>query len=43
MAAIRPFRHLLIYPVMMRELEREWRERLPAERRARVLVHESEP
>ena len=27
MAAIRPFRHLLVYPAAMRELEREWRER----------------
>jgi hypothetical protein len=26
MAAIRPFRHLLVYPPMMREIEREWRE-----------------
>jgi hypothetical protein len=25
MAAIRPFRHLLVYPPMMRELERRWR------------------
>ncbi len=25
MAAIRPFRHLLVYPPMMREIEREWR------------------
>jgi hypothetical protein len=24
MAAIRPFRHLLVYPPMMRELERGW-------------------
>ena len=27
MAAIRPFRHLLVYPAAMRELEREWRTR----------------
>jgi hypothetical protein len=27
MAAIRPFRHLLVYPVMMREIERGWRAR----------------
>jgi hypothetical protein len=27
MAAIRPFRHLLVYPVMMREIERAWRAR----------------
>ena len=25
MAAIRPFRHLIVYPPMMREIEREWR------------------
>jgi hypothetical protein len=25
MAAIRPFRHLVIYPRMMREMERDWR------------------
>jgi len=27
MAAIRPFRHLMVYPAMMREAEREWRAR----------------
>jgi Protein of unknown function (DUF2867) len=27
MAAIRPFRHLLVYPPMMRDLQRDWRER----------------
>jgi hypothetical protein len=27
MAAIRPFRHLIVYPQMMRALEREWWER----------------
>jgi len=26
MAAITPFRHLIVYPAMMREIEREWRE-----------------
>jgi hypothetical protein len=25
MAAIRPFRHLLVYPPLMRQIEREWR------------------
>jgi Protein of unknown function (DUF2867) len=25
MAAIRPFRHLIVYPPLLRELEREWR------------------
>jgi hypothetical protein len=33
MAAIRPFRHFLVYPPLMRFLERDWRRRL-AERRA---------
>ena len=38
MAAIRPFRHLLVYPPLMREIERSWRaggeerRRAPAER-----------
>ena len=27
MAAIRPFRHLIVYPPLIRELEREWRAR----------------
>jgi len=27
MVAIRPFRHLLVYPPMMRQIEREWRAR----------------
>lgn len=30
MAAIRPFRHLLVYPAMLRQIERDWRERGPA-------------
>jgi hypothetical protein len=30
MAAIRPFRHLIVYPTMLREFERDWRERGPA-------------
>jgi hypothetical protein len=30
MAAIRPFRHLIVYPPVMRELDREWRSRRPA-------------
>jgi hypothetical protein len=25
MAAIRPFRHLIVYPALMRQLEQEWR------------------
>jgi hypothetical protein len=28
MAAIKPFRHLLVYPAMMREIERDWSARL---------------
>jgi hypothetical protein len=31
MAAIRPFRHVTVYPALMREIEREWRAR-PGER-----------
>jgi hypothetical protein len=27
MAAIRPFRHLIVYPPMLREIGREWRAR----------------
>ncbi len=27
MAAIRPFRHLIVYPPLMREIERQWRTR----------------
>jgi hypothetical protein len=27
MAAIRPFRHLIVYPSVMREIERQWRAR----------------
>ena len=29
MAAIRPFRHLLVYPAIMRDIEREWRAATP--------------
>jgi hypothetical protein len=29
MAAIRPFRHLLVYPQMMRDIERRWRASVP--------------
>jgi Protein of unknown function (DUF2867) len=25
MAAIRPFRHLIVYPAIIRRIEREWR------------------
>ena len=28
MAAIRPFRHLIVYPPMLREIEREWQARI---------------
>jgi hypothetical protein len=40
MAAIRPFRHVIVYPAMMRQIERDWRARTgeptpaPAELRA---------
>ena len=30
MAAIRPFRHLIVYPPMLRQIEREWRVRAAA-------------
>ena len=30
MAAIKPFRHLIVYPPMLRQIEREWRARAPA-------------
>ncbi|CAA9401573.1 MAG: hypothetical protein AVDCRST_MAG32-2992 [uncultured Nocardioides sp.] len=33
MAAIRPFRHLLVYPALMRRIEREWEARESAVRR----------
>ena len=29
MTAITPFRHLIVYPAMLRTIEREWRERAP--------------
>jgi hypothetical protein len=29
MAAIRPFRHLIVYPAMLRQIEREWRAEMP--------------
>jgi len=42
MAAIRPFRHLIVYPPMPREIEREWRaragERTPAHAELRWLI-----
>jgi hypothetical protein len=36
MAAIKPFRHLLVYPGMLRQIDREWRER--ARERATVTA-----
>ena len=30
MAVIAPFRHLIVYPTMMREIERAWRDRPPS-------------
>jgi Protein of unknown function (DUF2867) len=35
MAAIRPFRHLIVYPAAMREVERGWRSRQPSPPSAR--------
>jgi hypothetical protein len=34
LAAIRPFRHLIVYPQMMRDIEREWRALDPGRARA---------
>ena len=34
MAAITPFRRLLVYPLMLRQLERAWREMVRQESRA---------
>ena len=36
LAAIRPFRHLIVYPAMTRELERRWRARAAAPTSARA-------
>jgi len=33
MAAIRPFRHLIVYPPMLRQIEREWQSRADPPRR----------
>jgi Protein of unknown function (DUF2867) len=30
MAAIRPFRHLIVYPAMLRQLERDWHADVPS-------------
>jgi hypothetical protein len=30
LGAIRPFRHLIVYPAMMRQIERQWRGRQTA-------------
>jgi hypothetical protein len=32
MAAIRPFRHLIVYPAMLRQIERQWRQRAGSDR-----------
>jgi hypothetical protein len=36
MAAIRPFRHLIVYPAAMRQIEREWRARAGERNRVRT-------
>jgi Protein of unknown function (DUF2867) len=41
MAAIRPFRHLIVYPAMMREGERDWRARARSEKGVRRLAAET--
>ena len=38
MAAIKPFRYLLVYPPLLRQIEHEWRTRIDDERRARALT-----
>jgi Protein of unknown function (DUF2867) len=42
MAAIRPFRHRIVYPPMMRGMEREWRSRVIETRRATTAADESD-
>jgi hypothetical protein len=37
MAAIRPFRHLIVYPAMLRKIERDWRARAEIAQRDRNL------
>jgi len=39
MAAITPFRHLIVYPAMMRQLERDWQARRPAPDQPGELSH----
>jgi hypothetical protein len=36
MAAIRPFRYLIVYPPLLREIGRDWRATAPAPARARA-------
>jgi hypothetical protein len=36
MAVIRPFRHLSVYPAMIRQIEREWRGTPPTAPRPRA-------
>jgi hypothetical protein len=43
MAAIRPFRHLIVYPPMMRKIERDWRARAASAKRDRHLSKTKEP
>jgi hypothetical protein len=40
MAAIRPFRHLIVYPALMRRIERKWRARAAEPTPARRLASE---
>jgi hypothetical protein len=32
MALIKPFRHWIVYPALMRQTEKTWKERVPAGR-----------
>jgi Protein of unknown function (DUF2867) len=37
MAFIKPFRYLVVYPALMRHIERAWKRRSPSEHRRPVL------
>ena len=43
MAAIRPFRHLLVYPQMLRDIERRWRTRPASPRRPNASAAVNSP
>ena len=43
MAFIKPFRYLVVYPALMRHIERAWKRRVASEHRRPVLSPESGP